>query len=351
MAMGVGSNAILNFDEQIQQAKTEVEREQSARLMTESNGAFSLTQQPSSGNVGIRHFFKKISTVERRGPGGTGVPSKVSMGQREQKGVKIAAGTPATYLSEEFYTRMRINPEVGRMLWGEQLAVESIVDKLHASVACISGALHAGNLATGYGASKTLYDLTPSTAVAQGSVTVAHEVGVAEVNKALALYGDNSSRIVCWVMHSAVWRSYISKNIANNQLGQPLFEIGNVAVMRDLENRPVIPVDNPSLVIDGGSNADKYLSIGLVAGGVEIQDHADLKTGIQTEVLQRPTIDDIYRVTWTYTPYILGYSYTGPHTDDIAHADSDLANGTNWGTAGSSIKDSCGIGIISHVKS
>ena len=358
-------NSILNFNEQIQLAKTEVEMENAALFNERTRGAITLATVPNSGDLAERHFFKKFANLVGRRAIGTAQTGGVgSLGQFAQNAPKIASGTVPVDISPEFYTRMKISPQRAPIVLGEQMAAASAVDKLQAVFASLRGAFLIGNEAAdntgtgtlrnqgGHGSGKVWYHTKATRPATKGATVEGDELGIDGFNKALALYGDNSGRIVCWICHSAVWRAYLGKNVASATgiaPTQPLFNIANVGLQYDLEGRPVIISDNANLVDTHATNANEYYTYGLTAGAVEVQDGGDMQMGVQTDVKTNQNIQELIRFTWSFNPFILGYSFKGT-TGTAAITDANLKLADNWEVASSTVQDTAGIGIVSYVK-
>lgn len=313
------------FSEYAYSAATEVLAQQIDLFNAASDGVINLEVQGRQGDYSDEIYFKKISgIVRRRNPYGSGSVSEKVLAQLDEVRVKVAAGTPPIRLDPSQWRWIQMEPAQAGAAVGQQIAKETLADMLNTAVGTATAAIEN----VGATASSDI------SAVGSGLVTFTSFVDAAQ------LFGDYSSAIRGWVMHSKPMADLWKDALTN---GEFLFNYSTVAVVRDPFGRIFIISDIPALVTAGSPN--KYSSLGLVPGAIDIERSDDFDDNYST-LNGNENITRTYQAEWSYSLGLKGYQWdkiNGGHAPN----DAALFTGTNWDKIATSIKDTAGVAIIS----
>jgi hypothetical protein len=171
-------------------------------------------------------------------------------------GVKVAYGTKPIRIDEALWNYIGRSPGEAGVIAAQRLAATFLQQKLNLAISAVAAALQ------------------------NVGVTVVHdttgdEISLAALNSASAKFGDRSAAIRAWIMHSTPFSQLIAAGLANSA---QLFTYGTVRIMADIMGRPFIVTDSPDLIADDGD----YLTLGLVQGGVVLQENPGFRANTQT---------------------------------------------------------------------
>jgi hypothetical protein len=217
--------------------------------------------------------------------------------------------------------------EVLSFLLGEQIAkamqiemLDSAIRSLVAGITAQAGLVHDG-------------DASPPT----GLDTI-------DLVSGLSLFGDASSRVSLWVMHSKPYYDLVKDQINANIDGLSNF---NVATATPVTlNRPVLITDSAAL-IDDSVSPTQYATLGLVENGCVVEDseedmlHTEVITG-QENLVTRLQGEYAYNVGLKGIKWDVTNGGVNPN-------DAALGTGTNWDSVMDSDKDLPGIVIRSQL--
>jgi len=155
----------------------------------------------------------------------------------------------------------------------------------------------------------------------------------------LEAMGDRANRIVCWVMHSAVYYDLVRNQIAANITNVSDFNI--VSASPITLNRPVIVTDSSALVTQLNSpDVNNYFTLGLVQDAITVENSEEQYITFQ-EVTGLENILIRMQGEYAYTVGLKGFKWDvsngGANPDSTA-----LALGTNWDTSLTDVKDRSG---------
>lgn len=281
-----------------------------------SQGVIKLIVNPTKGNFDISSSFAAINgIVRRRNPFGTGSIEQKNLKQIQNAGVKVPAGTPTLNWTKQEYTWTQQNPELAADTIGKQLSKGVLGDMLNTALL--------GGVAAFKNQPEALYTGSPDIA---GLVNTA------------ANFGDRSSAIKAWVMHSGFANQLINYALQNSYR---LFTIESVNILKDPFGRTFIITDSPSLLEMQQKAASQYFALGLVEDGITVSKNDDFNSEIVV-VNGGENIVYSYQAEWTYNLAIKGYAWD---TDNGGKAPNNTALGTgiNWLKVASSIKDTAGV--------
>jgi hypothetical protein len=308
------------YSETAYASMTEVLQQQVELFNAATGGAITLASAAMQGDFSETAFFKKISgLVRRRNAYGSGAVAAKSLQHLVDAMVKVAAGTPPVRIDPGQFRWIQQNPEVAGAALGQQLAVDTMADMLNT-------ALGAGVAGIGNNAAMVL-DRTAETDASLSWLVM---------NLAQAKFGDASSRIVAWVMHSTPLFQLYANNLTN---AQQLFNFGNVNVSRDPWGRLLIATDSPALFVD--ATTDYYNTLGLVEGALAVQMNNDFDATEETNTGDENIIRK-YQAEWSYNLGLRGYSWDKTNGGKSPN-DAALFTGTNWDKWATDNKDTAGV--------
>lgn len=313
------------FSEYLYSAMTEVVAQQVALFNSASDGTIILGASAHQGDYSDSTFFQAVEMVRRRNAyGSSAIPSTV-LTQALETGVKVAAGTKEIYLNPSEMRWIQQNPAVRGAAMGQQLAKQTMEDMLNTSVAATYAALaNVGSTVTYDGTGASPDTLTP-----------------AMLNLGAAKFGDRSSEIRAWIMHSYSVHNFYGNAITNTNV---LFNYGTINVVRDPWGRLFIVSDIPSLFAAGSPNLAYVL--GLVPGAIQVGQNNDFDDNWQ-KFNGYENIKQSYQAEWSYNLNIKGFAWDKSN-GGASPTDAALTTGTNWDKIATSVKDLAGVIIKSN---
>lgn len=311
------------FTEFTYTAATEVLRQQIDLFNAATAGAIVLRAAANVGDYTDSAFYAKVADlVRRRNVYGSGAVTEKELAMLTETSVKVAAGTPPVRVDPAWWTWIQRNPEEGGVIYGKQLAIDMMADMLNtaimAGVAALSG--QATNIHDGSAATADFGDL----------LTGASKMG------------DASQAIRVWITHSKVMFDIWGVALAN---GASLFTFGTINVRQDGFGRPIVITDSPSLV-NLTPTPDVYRSIGLVSGGIMVEQNNDFDQNVETSNGSE-NIKRTIQSEWTYNLSVKGFAWdkgSGGHSPN----DAAIASTANWDKVVTSHKDLAGVLVLTQ---
>lgn len=281
-----------------------------------TRGGLVLTTGNIQGDFSTMAFFNRLTGLVRdRDITSDAAVSSIDFSMDNISRVKYAKGTPPVRIDRHRWQWMQKNPEDAIALIAQQLAEETMA----AQLSLAAGAIIAAN--ANVGATLT-YDGTAGTASLSGLVEAAQ------------LFGDRSSDIGCWLMHSKSAKDLKIAAITNSN---DLFKFGTITVAQDVDGRPIIISDLPTLVYT--SSGTKYHVLGFTPGAAVVEAEQDFFFNLDTRN-GTENIAATWQAQWTENIGLKGFTY------DTANGGANptratLLTGTNWDKKATSVKD-CG---------
>jgi hypothetical protein len=324
MAIGVSTNFKI-YQEQYNGGFVEKQQQNVAALQGGSAGAFKVTGEYLRGDYRQESFFKKGSTlVSRRDPTSVSTATDIALTQDENVTVKLhrSIGPVAQTLSA--WKQIGDSAERMSFVFGGQSADDVLAEKLNTSISATAAAI------VNFG-STLIYDNTGAS-----TKTISHTV----LAKGLGKFGDQSERIVAWVMHPKVYFDLLNQAIADN-----VFGIGGIVIKEATVpalNRPVIVTESTALI--SPTSPSDYYTLGLVADAVDITDsevpqiESQLVTGLANLAMR---IQGEYAYNLGVRGFKWNISGGGANPDS-----STVSTGSNWTQAYADRRELAGIVII-----
>lgn len=306
------------FNKQTYLTITETVAQAVDKFNAASAGTILLSTDPARGDFDQSASFKEISgLVRRRNVNGSGPVAAASLQQLLNASVKVAAGTPPIEWTPAQYSWTLQNPALAALKIGEQLAKAQIADQLNTGIrAAAAAASGQASVVTGDGTAPIDFKL---------------------LNTAASKFGDRSSALRAWAMHSASVHALYANALTNTE---KLFTYEGVNVIRDAWGRLFVITDSPALVDTSGADP-VYKTLGLVEGAVAVRSNDDFNS-VLVPTVGNENIGATYQAEWSYNVGVLGYTWDtvagGPSPNDTA-----LGTSANWKKTATSVKNTAGV--------
>lgn len=310
------------FNKQTQTVITETVAQAVEKFNAASAGAIVLQTKPAEGDFDITSSFASISGLVRtRDAYGNSALTPKRLQALKEASVKIGSGTfPVEYVPTQYAWILK-NQELAAAKIGEQLAKDRMAHMLNRAISGSCAAINGQPLAKhGDGTAAPTFDM---------------------LNKGAAKFGDRSSALRAWVMHSTTAHNLYSNALTN---AEKLFTYEGVNVVRDPFGRVFIITDSDALIDSSGANP-KYKTLGLVQGGVIVSDNADYYATLQ-EKTGGENIVATFQAEWSYNLGINGYSWN-MSAGGASPNDTAIGTSSNWTKTSTSIKDTAGVLVLS----
>lgn len=309
------------FSEYTYEAFTEVLAQQVDLFNAASGGTILLRSAAHVGDFSDAAFWGKIQgLVRRRDAYGAGTVAEKNLEHLIDTMVKIAAGTPPVRIDPSQFEWIQRNQEEGGAVYGQQLAKDTLGDMLNSGLLAYVAAL--------IGETEVYEDVS------------AADTDFSTLLSASAKFGDRSTELAAWAMHSKSMFDIYGTALTNTE---KLFTFGTVNVRQDGFGRPFIVTDSPSLIYTPAT-PDKHYIGGLTASAIRIDMNGDFVQNVQTTNGKENIVRTI-QSEWSYNTGIKGYSWDktsgGKSPNDAAIATAD-----NWDRVATSHKDTAGVLLL-----
>lgn len=313
MAIGKASDFVV-YQREFNSGKTEVMQQVVDVFNAGSNGTILLGKENHEGDYSSEAFFQDVITVDRRDPTSVAAATPQALTQEEHVKVKLNRKTLAEQTVDS-WKKIARDPAEMSFIVGQQAGKRTLQDYLDTAVGAADNAF--------------AQDLT----VDLSTGTMTHDA----LAQGLALYGDRSSRVGAFVMHSKVYHDLVGQSIADK-----ITNIADLTIMTGTAHtlgRPVIISDIAGL-IDGAD----YHTLALQPGAITVEESeestflSEMVGGLDSLVLRLQS-----ESAWTLG--LKGYKY------DIANGGVNptagtLNTATNWDKVASDDKSIGGAQII-----
>lgn len=304
---------------------------QASAFFNGAGGAIRLGTVSRRGDYAKESFFKSISSlVTRRDTTSVTSATDLAVTMDEMISVKLNRKVGPIAQTLDAFRKMELaaGEDSLSFLIGTQIAKAMEVEMLNTALRAARAALVTG--------STTMYDATDGT------------LATSDLVSGLSKFGDASSQIGAWVMHSKVYFDLLQSQINPTNQGDVVAGAVLAAASPATLNRPIIVTDSDALVVTTGTGTaavTTYHTLGLTSNAVIVEDseqstmETQIVTGLENLVvrLQGET---------AYNLGLKGFKW------DVASgganpADAAVGTGTNWDAAATSFKDWAGVVIKS----
>lgn len=297
-----------------------------------SRGGISLSTVTKNGNFDYKAFWSRVSgLVNRRDTTSVAAATATKSAQAEHVSVKLNRRigpheTTRDALLKAGFTNF--GDDGAAFALGEWVAEATAQERVDTAILALRAAL--------LGQTELVHSIW------HASVPV-YMSNSALIN-GLKKVGDASAQIICLVMHSHAWFKLVEGQVVTDKvsgIADVVMFGGSPATM----NRPVLVMDNPNLIVDPGSDLDKYYTLGLTANAAEVEDTeqeyitSDIITGLE-QIVHRLQGEYAYNLGVKGQTWDVGNGGANPNN-------AAIGTSTNWDKVVSSHKSLGGI-IIEH---
>lgn len=305
------------YQDQVAQSLTETLTQNTDAITNGANGAIMMTNNPTKGDYMYRSFFQQATAVGRQDITSVSAATATKLTQSDNINVKVHRRFQIDATKKAF-KMAGFNPDVFNVIAGQQIGKEIITGMLNDALLAARVAL--------VNQSAVLNDVT---AAGTTSITMTNLL------KTLAKFGDGSSRIVAWVMHSQQFF-----DLAVNEIGNQVSTIYDGILTRvDVPGlgRPILVTDSASLI----ASSTNYHVLGLSEGAIQLVDTEptdlviDDVTGLQ-QLVRR------YQGEYAFNIGLKGFQWDvangGANPDSTA-----LGTASNWDKVATDNRDLAGV--------
>jgi hypothetical protein len=280
-----------------------------------SGGTIVLRAGNNPGSFNTEAFYDMDDAVVLRDINADDAVAEANLSRETVGGVKLAYGTKPIRMDEALWDWIGRNPSEAAVVAAQKLGPAFMQQKLNLAIAAAAAALQ------NVGAS-VIHD------------TVDDAISLSALNSGSAKFGDRSTAIAAWIMHSTPFHQLIAAGLTN---ATQLFVYGTVRIMADVMGRPFVITDSPDLI---ATDSD-YLTLGLVAGGVVMEENPGFRTNV-VRTNGKTNIVTTQQSEGTFNLTLKGFKWDESHGGASPLADA-IAVGTNWDQVVDSIKDGPGV--------
>lgn len=309
MAIGKASDFVV-YPEQFWGGVVETLQQYSDGFNGASQNALRLVTRAIKGDYEKESFLKSTaSLISRRDTTSVSAATDIALTQGEFIGVKVNRKIGPVAQTLDAFKKISVDPGEMSLMLGQQVGKAIAIDYVNIALSAVTAAVTT--------VAALNYDETGSS-----TKTLQHSTLVNGLSK----FGDASSRIVCWVMHSKNYFDLMKQAIADK-----VFEVAGVTIYQGTVatfNRPTLVIDSPSLLDSVGTATQTYRVLGLVENAVEVAESeernvvSDIITGLENLVMR-------YQGEYAFNLKVKGCQWDTTN-GGAAPTDSAIGTGTNW---------------------
>lgn len=324
MAIGKASDFVV-YPEQFWGGVVETLQQYSDGFNGASSNALRLVTRGVKGDYEKESFVKSTaSLISRRDTTSVASVTDIALTQGELIGVKVNRKIGPVAQTIDAFKKIAVDPGEMSLMLGQQVGKAIAIDYINIALAAVTGAITT--------VAALNYDETGS-----ATKTLQHSTLVNGLSK----FGDASSRIVCWVMHS---KNYF--DLMKQAISDKVFEVAGVTIYQGTVatfNRPTLVIDSASLLDSVGTGTQTYRVLGLAESAVEVAESeernivSDIVTGLENLVMR-------YQGEYAFNLRVKGCQWDIPN-GGASPTDTNIALGTNWDKIVSDNKLMPGIGV------
>jgi hypothetical protein len=304
------------FQRTLETANTQIIAQYVNAFNAASRGGIVLRGGNNPGDYNRETLYNLLDAVQLRDINVDDDQASIALARSVIGGVKVGYGTKPIRMDEALQNWIGRAPGEAGVVTAQQLAPAFLAQKLNTSIGAAVAAL--GTIGT----------------------TVENDIGSATMSlsalvDSAGLFGDRAQAITCWVMHSHVHTQLVKANLA--QTAAFLFTFGTVNIGQDVSGRTFVVTDSPDLIASDGD----YYTLGLVPGGVVIEENPGFRTNMDTRN-GGTSIRDTWQAEGSFNLTLKGLKWDEDNGGPSPLADA-LVMGTNWDQIVTSVKDGMGV--------
>jgi len=309
------------YESQFATARTETLQQNVADFNTATNGAIIMRSSAMKGNYEYDSFFvTNGSIIGRQDITSISAATPTELTQNDNIGVKLHRKS-VSQLTKKAAKMAGLTFDEMLYAHGVQWANEYMTEMVNSSLLAARVALANKSAVT--------KDITAATVK-----TISHSA----LLQTLAKFGDQSSKIAAWVMHSTQFFDLGEQGITD--------DITNIAdgIVRRIDipglGRPILVTDSASLIATGDT-PDSYYVLGLAKGGIDINESEGVEAVVDT-VSGLEQLAYNVQAEYAYTLKLKGFKWDV--ANGAANPDaSTLGTASNWDSVATSHKDYAGV--------
>ena len=290
-----------------------------------SRNSIRLVPRQIRGEFEKSTIFKSVAgLVRRRDPSSVTSVTDKDLTQGELISVKLNRGLgPATKTLDAF-RKIAEDPRELSTILGEQAGAAMAIDYLDAGIRAAVAASKSNSAMTKNFATSTITHL--------------------KLLNTLALFGDRSTRIVAWLMHSRIYYDLVGQAMTDK-----IVDVANLSVAEGITptlGKPTILSDSSALISlnePSSSASDTYHVLGLTEDALQI-----IESEGKVAVLEMVTGLDNLVYRWqgehAFNVGMRGFAYSSTANP----TDANLASSSNWSKIVTDNKDT--LGVMLNVK-
>ena len=293
-----------------------------------TRGAIQLIPNALKGDYSRAAFFKDIAAlVSRRDVTSTTAATVLPMTQDEVIAIKINRKIGPVGQTLDAMKKAGLYDADASRAFGVFAANHKMKDM-------VNTALIAGETAIQSVAANNLDITGESTKTASTSA----------LQRALSKLGDKAQDIVCWVAHSKVNSDIMLALMSSNVTG--LTDVATIqGAIPGYVGRPQIITDSPSLTDANGSATDTYNTLGLVAGGIVVEESED-ETFFTQVIGGAEQLYRLFQAEYAYNVTVKGFKWnTGAGANP---SDATLGTTSSWTQVASDTKLLAGVRLVTQ---
>lgn len=315
------------YQDQFFAGMNEIIQQETEVFNERSNNAIRLVSRAHRGHYVQESFFEQITNlVTRRDVTSTSTATDLPLTQGELTRVKVNRKIGPASVTEDAFYKIDRDPQEISFVLGTQAA--KAVQQDYCNMAVASGVAAIRNIAA----------LVMDHATGAGTATMNH----VRLTQGLAKFGDAQNRIIAWVMHSKVFFDLMQNSITDNvfNVAGPTVIQGTIASL----GRPVIIVDAPGLTEVSASSDTTYLTLGLTANGIVVEQSEEQRI-VNQLITGSENLFQRIQGEHAFTLGVKGFSWDTTNGGNNPTA-AALGTSQNWDFAMADNKSAAGIVII-----
>ena len=296
------------YNEEFWTGVTEVLQQQANGFNAALANTMRLVPRRLKGEFEKKSFVQEIANlIVRRDPTDVSSVTDLQMNHGEQVGVKIDRRIGPVAMTEDSWRKIGDDVSTQSLLLGRQTGVAMAVEYINTALLCVEAATRAQTAMVVDGTA--------------GKIT--HQLLV----QTIAKYGDRSSRVRAFVMHSTPWH-----DLVEDAINQNVWDVGGIAIKQGVTatmGRPVLVTDSPALVsIDaGGPGIHHYRTLALVENSLEVAESETRRIEVQT-ITGHNNLFERFQGEYAFNMTLKGYAYDT--AQGSSPTDAILGVGANW---------------------
>lgn len=331
MTIGKASNFVV-YQDQMRGGVVE-QLTQASNYFNAAGGVIALSSVSRRGDFAQETFFKNIANmIARRDTTSVATVADLLLAMDEIISVKLNRRIGPIAQTYDAFAKVAMNmtPEGLSFLLGGMVGKAMQVEMLNSALRAARAALN-------------------NQAAVKFTVPTSGTLQTASLVSGLAKFGDASSSVAAWVMHSKAWFDLVNYQISPSANGDTIAGTVVMSGIPQTLNRPVIVTDSDALTVSGGSGSGAftdYFTLGLTPVGVVVES-SETERLVLEEVTGLANLVVRMQGEYAYNLGVKGFKWDT--TNGLANpADTAIGTGSNWDAAVSSFKDYAGIVIQSR---